>query len=126
MVLVSLQVEPFSCETLLSADRRMWKVVVVATSYSPHKLRLEDGGEPWTVWWGFRRSFVVGTRENLTFFTGGPPGTEGLETEAGTRRGRPQRGETAQVIGTAEIAGFKLSTETELDYKNFSDSRSTQ
>ena len=50
MVLVSSQVELFSfarCRSRFSlfADRRMRKVVVVATSYCPQKVRLEDSGE---------------------------------------------------------------------------------
>ena len=48
--LVSSRVEQISCAhccwgSCLSADRRLRKVVVVATSYSSQKKRLEDGGE---------------------------------------------------------------------------------
>ena len=117
-------------------DRRFWR-----SSLRTPQLLLptegEDRGkqrgwEPWTNWWGFRWSCVAGTWAKLTFFTGGHLGTGGMDTKAGTRWGRPRRGDTAGTTGTEDITGFNLSTETESDLspiwriKNFSDLRSTQ
>ena len=132
MVLVLSQVELISCALcgswFLSADQRLRKVVVVATSYSPQKVRLEDCGErqrtlncPMWIW----QSFVAGTGENLTFFTGKLPGSGGVGTKAGTRRGRPWKGGTAGVTGTAEITETKSDLSPTWITKNFSDSPST-
>ena len=51
--------------------------------------------------------------ENQTFFFWRWTVSEGRETEADQRRGRPLGGETAGVTGEEEITGFSQSTETD-------------
>ena len=124
MVLVSCQTEPnrpaqYHWTLFPGWGSEVLKVVfVVATAAPPRRWgrkTAERGGEPWTVWQGFRRSCVAGTGAKLTFFTGGRLGTGGLDTEAGTTRNRPQRGGTAGTTGKEKITGLNLSTETESD-----------
>ena len=105
------------------------KVIVkflVATVTPPRRWgwrTAKRGGEPQTVWWGFRQSCAAGTGENLTFFTGKKvtfftgerSWTGGLGMETGFRGGRSHTGGTLGTSGTEDITGFNLSTDTESD-----------
>ena len=102
----------------LTADRRLKKVVVVATSYSPQKVRLENGGER-------RRTSNCPVRilAKLHSWNRRKPHFLQRRTTRSRRSGNYGRHQTrrtskrrySRVTGTAEIIGFNLSTETESD-----------
>ena len=107
-------------------NRRFRRSLSLATVTPPRRggrRTAERDGESWTVWWGFWRSCVAGTGENLTFFTrekvtfftGEWSLTGGPGMEAGFRRGQPLTGGIPGTTGTENLTGFNLSTDTESD-----------